>query len=311
MSTRAVCVPIVALAMLSVPVAARAQQVLSGSERLDSDRPEAWAVKYVTSTTLLSGLGIPEPNDPGSLSIGGELVWIPFLTSEQQRVGFRGTKIEDLNKAPFFVRPRIIIGLPEAFALTVAFVPPAEMFGVRPRFFALALERPMYRSEAWGIGWRAYGQTGSVKAAVTCPEEVAALGPDSPRNPAGCLASSADVAALRYAGLELGVGSGTARRRLAPHVAVAANYFHNRFQTNAHRLDLLEGALTEFVDRTEQRSAGVTFSATAGVTLRLSRRLDGTIDVFYAPLWVKRQSGAPRQNDGLLNAKALLRYRLR
>lgn len=303
---------VLALNLLGWPVPTLAQTIVRGTERITSDRPEDWAVRYFTSTTLLGGFMVPQRLDAGSMLIGSELVWIPYLTTEQQRVGFRGTKLEDLNQAPVFARPRITIGLPASFAATVAFVPPIETFGVKPQLVGLALERPFYESDRWMIGWRAYGQLGTVRAAVTCPEAAVPFAAGSPQNPAGCLEPSSDLATLRYAGLEISTGDVTAGRRVTPHLGGAVNYFDNTFETNARRFDFHDGTgRTEFIDRTIQRSDGLTFSVTAGVGLHLTDRLDGAIDVFYAPLWVVRRAGAPRENDGLVNAKALVRYRIR
>jgi hypothetical protein len=41
------------------PWAAHAQPVVRATEELHPDRPEAWAVKYYASTTLLGGLDVP------------------------------------------------------------------------------------------------------------------------------------------------------------------------------------------------------------------------------------------------------------
>lgn len=312
MKSRVFVIAVVAVGLLTRSALASAQEVVRGTEHLDSDRPEAWAAKYFTSTTFLGGFGVPRQVDPGALVLSGELVWVPSLTTEQRRVGFQGTKLEDLNKAPVFGRPRITVGLPGNFATTVAFVPPVETFGVKPRLVALALERPIYTSESWAAGWRAYGQLGSVEAAFTCPEEAVTLAPGSLLNPTGCLEPSSDVAKLRYLGLELSFGDVTPGRRVARHAAVAVNYLDNVFEVNALRFDFHGGPTrTEFLDRTVQRSDGVTLSLSGGVALVLTDRLEGAIDVFYTPLWVRRQAGSRRQNDGLLNAKALLRYRLR
>lgn len=311
MAIRVSAVICVLLAQLSFVSLAAAQPVQSGTERLDSTRPEAWAVKYYTSTTLLTGFTVPERLEPGSLIVGGELVWVPFLTTEQQRVGFRGTKIEDLNKAPLYARPRVTVGLGSDVAATVAFVPPIETFGVTPKLLAVALERPIYSSEAWTLGWRAYGQVGTARSSYTCPQEALAFAPGSLQNPSGCLATSSDVATLRYVGVEMGVGDTKAGRRVTPHAAVAVNYLRNRFEVNSRRFGMFNGVPMEFIDRTAQESRGMTVSATMGVGVRLSDRLEAAVDVFYTPLWVTRAAGSPRQNDGLLNAKALLRYRIR
>ncbi len=300
------------LGMIGWAVLARAQPVVTGTERLASDRPEAWATQYFTSLILLDGLTPPTPRDAGSLLIGGEIVWVPSLSVDQRRVGFNGTKVEDLNKAPFVARPRVTLGLPGAFAALVAFMPPIETFGIKPKLIAVALERPIYESTGWTTGWRAYGQLGTAKAAFTCPKEVLAFAPGTPENPVGCLDTSADVATLRYIGLELSVGQPTAGRALAPHGAVAINYLNNEFEINARRFDFLDGGgRVQFIDRTVQRSHATRVSLTGGVGFRLGDRLEAAVDVFYTPLWVKRRMGLPRQNDGLATAKVLLSYKLR
>ncbi|MEK6596483.1 MAG: hypothetical protein AABZ18_08210, partial [Pseudomonadota bacterium] len=131
---------------------ALAQVVINETEFLHSDRPEAWAMNYFTSATLLSGFSAPRSRALGSVEVGAELDWVPQLSSEQRRVGFNGTKEEDLNKAPIFGRPRITLGLPGRFALTLSYVPPIRIFGFKPNLFAFALERPLYERDALTIG---------------------------------------------------------------------------------------------------------------------------------------------------------------
>ncbi|HMC62453.1 MAG TPA: hypothetical protein VKJ01_24880, partial [Candidatus Solibacter sp.] len=47
------------------------------------DSPEAWALKYFASTTLMSGLQPPEPlvegRRTGSITVGFETDWMPAL----------------------------------------------------------------------------------------------------------------------------------------------------------------------------------------------------------------------------------------
>src|SRR5437870_8958113 len=61
-------------------------------QHLSFDRPEAWALKYFTSTTLLSGLQPPEPLEEGrhvgSVTVGLETAWLPALNPDRARVGF-------------------------------------------------------------------------------------------------------------------------------------------------------------------------------------------------------------------------------
>src|SRR5262249_16444323 len=102
--------------------------VYPSSEHLDSDRPEAWAMNYFTSFSLLSAFGAPHSREFGSVELGFELDWIPQLSKSQRRVGFNGIKEEDLNQAPIFARPRLTVGLPWNVALTLSYLPPIEVF---------------------------------------------------------------------------------------------------------------------------------------------------------------------------------------
>jgi len=138
------------------------EQALGAKENLDSDRPEAWAMNYYSSISLLSGLGTPFSRDPGSIEIGAEIQWIPQLSKSLRQVGFNGIKEDDLNQAPIFARPRLTIGLPWRTALTLSYLPPIRVFGIKPHLFAFALERPLYEQGPWTLGIRLYGQLGQI-----------------------------------------------------------------------------------------------------------------------------------------------------
>lgn len=282
---------------------ARAQFVIRDTELLHSERPEAWAMNYFTSATLLSGLSVPRSRAPGSIEIGAELDWIPQLSSAQQRVGFNGTKDEDLNKAPIFGRPRVTIGLPWQFALTLSYVPPIRIFGIKPNLFAFALERPLYAHNSWTIGMRLYGQIGSAEGAFTCPGEAVQFSPGSPGNIYGCEKKSADKSFQHYAGFEL---SGAYRierlRGLTPYIAVAGNFLDTQVNVNAQTFGIL--------DRTRLKAETWTFSASAGMAYPLTNKLTLSVGMFYSPLWVTRPPAASSQNDALFNVRALLSYQL-
>jgi hypothetical protein len=279
-----------------------AQPSPADEQTLGFDRPEAWAMKYFTSVTLLSGLDTPEPTHSGSIDIGLEGGWLPRLTADQQRVGFNGTAMQDLNKAPVFLRPRVTIGLPRRMALIAAVVPPIRSFRITPRLASLGLEWTMVEANDWRMRWRAHGQVGDVTAAVTCPASVVTYAPGSSNNARGCNRESADVTTLRYAGLELETTRRTGSS-LMPHAAVGVNIIDGVFQTDA----LTFGQL----DRTRLRAAGVTFSASAGVSYAMGNRFALAADAFYSPLTVRRTATAPRSIDPLLNARVLLTYRVR
>ena len=154
------------LGMLKGP--ASAQEIIAFNEHLDSHRPEAWAMNYFTSITLFSGLSVPRSRELGSIEIAAEAGWIPFLSKGERTVGFNGTKEEDLNHSPVFARPRVTIGLPWRAALTLSYVPPLRIAGLKPHLFAFALERPLYERDPITVGLRFYGQVGKVKGPITC-----------------------------------------------------------------------------------------------------------------------------------------------
>ena len=278
--------------------------VVAPVERVDFNRPEAWALKYFTSTTLLSGFEVAQGGDVGSVAFGVDAVGLPSLSAAERRVGFDGTKEEDLNKAPLFVRPRVSIGLPDRFTLTVALTPPMTIFGLKPRLLAAGLERPIYSGHRWTMGWRTYGQIGTVTGAFTCPRSVLAFPEGSVENSYGCEAESADEVSLRYAGAELMVTrSFEGLGKVVPHFAVGGNYVNSVFQVNAHTFG--------YLDHTRIETSGATASMSGGVGYQLTRRAVASADVFYTPLSVQPTFGAAITTRNLVTARASLTYRFR
>jgi hypothetical protein len=271
------------------------------TDRIASDRPEAWALKYFTSATALGGLSTPDRLNAGSLAIQLESGWLPTLSAEQQRVGSNGTTSQDLNKAPLFARARVTLGLARGLAIIVAVDPPIRSFGVTPRLLALGIDGVIHDSHTWRFGWRAHGQIGSVTSAVTCPASVVSFAPGSTNNPAGCTAESSDVASLRYAGVELQAARRIGRR-LAPHAAAGAIVVDNTFQTNAQTFGL--------PDRTSLRANGVTLTTSAGIGYTVTERFTIAADLFYAPLTVRRTATSALSIDPMFNARALISYRV-
>ncbi len=291
------------VAVMALSVDASAQVVIAPIEHMSFDRPEAWALKYFTSATLLAGLDGSEDAPPGSVTIGLEAGWLPPLSAAQQRVGFRGTGPEDLNKAPIFVRPRVRVGLPKRLSLIAGGAPPVRAFGVTPRLFAAGLAWTVYERHDWRIAGRAHGQVGNVTGAFTCPSEILGFTPGSANNPKGCEAESADVSTLRYGGFEVGVA-----RRIAgvggmsPHAAAGVNWIDAVFQVEARTFG--------FLDRTRLKTRGAIFFVSTGVGVPLTSRLTVSVDLFYSPLTVRRTDTAPRTTDGLFNARGLVSYRV-
>jgi hypothetical protein len=286
---------------------AAAQTIFTRNYHVSFDRPEAWALKYFASSSLLTGLQPAEPREghgAGSITIGFESDWLPSLDAGQERVGFNGRAIQDLNKAPVFVRPIARIGLPNKFTAIVAAPPPFHIFGVTPHLVAFGLERPILERDQWTLSWRGYGQVGSVKGAFTCPGSVLAYAPGTPENAGRCVAESADVASLRYAGTELQFAYRIRRMpKVVPHATAGGNFIDGAYQLNA--------PLQTVTDQTRLWTRGGTFSTSFGVSYLLSKHSAFTVDAFYSPLWVQRSATSPTTNDGLFNVRALLSYTFR
>jgi len=274
---------------------------------LGFNRPESWGLKYFASASMLSGLqpiDSSEGHRVGSINVGFETGWLPALDAGQQKIGFKGNVPEDLNKAPIFARVVVRVGLPGKFTAVVAAPPPFEVFGITSHLLAFGLERPLVEHPQWTLGWRGYGQLGNVKGAFTCPHSALAFPTGSPGNPTECVGESADVATLRYAGMELQFAHRLpSMPKFVPHVAAGGNWIDGAFQVHAPVADGL--------DQTRLWTRGGTFTGTAGVTYAVTRRAALTVDAFYTPLWVQRAAGGPTTNDGLFNVRALISYSFR
>lgn len=294
----ALCLVLVLALCLGSPAAA--QDVIRDDEDLDFDRPEAWAMKYFTSTSLFTGFGVPERRVAGSLEVGVGFGWIPELDEDERQVGFRGSKVEDVNKAPVLARLRAELGLGAGWSLTVGYVPPVDVFDVEPHLLSASLNRPLYEGRHWRLGGRLYGQVGTIESDITCPDEVA--GVDDPLvNPSDCEEPSSDEMTMRYAGVELSAGRDDGGRWV-PYAAVAANRLDMEFQVDALTFGVR--------DRSLLTADGWTWSATAGLRYRLGSRAELAAEAFYTPLEVNREGDGSSGNDPLFNVRALVTYDL-
>ncbi len=269
-------------------------------EILAKDRPEAWAMKLIGSELLPTSLGLPHHSTPWTVNLGLEVGWLPSLNAEQRMIGFNGTKEENVNRTPLFVRPRVELGLPADFSVTLALIPPVRIGGIRPNVFAVSLGRPLLDLGRWRLSGRVYGQRGTLEGDITCDSDTVNAGADPVRNPFGCQAPSEDKMTIRSAGAELG-GAFHATDRLEPYAAVAWNYFDSDFEVNA--------VYSDFVDHSLLLASGSTVSVTTGLGYQMSRRIRITGEVFFTPLDVQR-SGI-RVGDDLWTLRGSVSYQLR
>ena len=300
---RSLLISIVTFRVVGV-VPARAQFVIDFTQELEFDEPEAWAMKRTAALSALTGLEVPRRLEAGEFQVAVEGGSVPSLSEDEQRVGFGGTKLEDLNRTSVFGRVRLTVGLPAGFSATVGYVPPVEVGGVEPDLLSLAIARPLYESESWRLGLRVFGQTGTIEGDVTCDRATVASGSGPPGNPFRCEAPSNDETSLDSYGAELGVTFRAGKSgKVWPYLTASAFFLDAEFQVDARYNGL--------IDRTLLVTDGWLYAGTAGISYRASDRFGLGAEVFYAPLDVIRPPNTTTQDDSLLNVRALLSYRIR
>jgi opacity protein-like surface antigen len=300
------CVPHILIAVAlgaAAPAPARAQLVLAETETLDFDRPESWGMKYYASLALLTGMGVPQKRSAGEIDLGFEGGYVPQLSDAERRIGFNGTKQEDVNKTRFFGRVRGSVGLGKGVALELAYTPPIELGGATPNIFALGLGRPIALSPSWRLGLRGHGQIGTIRADITCSAEEVAAGDDLQANPFQCVRPSEDKTRQKVVGLELVVGY-DGRSRFKPYAGVGLDYMDLEFDINAVYSD------GRVVDHTVQTTSGTTVFATAGLTFAASKRLRVTAELLYSWLSIVRPPSTTSANEGFLNGRVFVSYRV-
>ena len=282
---------------------AGAQSVTNDTETLAFDRPESWGMKYYTSLALLTSMGAPAPRAKGEVALGFEGASVPQMSDEQRRIGFDGTKLEDVNRTRFFGRVRGSVGLGAGLALEIAWTPPIELGGAKPNIFAAAIGHPFQLSRVLRLGLRGYGQIGTIQADITCSAEEAAAGSDPDKNPYQCVEPSRDETRQKTLGGELTLGY-DAGGPLKPYLGVLVTYMDLEFQVDA----LYAGGLID--DHTLQLTSGTTVAATGGLTYAPSPRWRINAEAFYSWLSIVRPPASSSSNEGFWNARLFVSYRV-
>jgi hypothetical protein len=289
------------LCLQLLPTTAAAQFIDDTRESFGFDTPEAWAMAYVTSSTLMTGHGETPALDPGGFALSAELGHIPRLDDDQQRVGFGGFKSEDLNKSPVFGRARLWIGLPAGFVGEIAWTPPVEIDGVKPSdLFAIGIGRRWIDRDSWSLSTRAHAQSGSAQGDITCPQQIAG-NTDPEINPFRCAAPSEDRIKLRYYALEATAAYGAAQSDWRAHASVGLSRYEPRVQVNARSRNLIS------IPRLSTK--GTAPYLALGTTYRFDPRWELSGEVLYVPLDVRREEDGAVENDPFWSARLMLRYR--
>lgn len=266
------------------------------AQRFDFDRPEVWAMKYFASASLMVGQGPLADAEPGSLFLGVELSHLPHLSRGERTVGFFGSKEENLNNAPVSLRPSLHWRARRGVELSVAYVPPVELWDVKPSFLSGAIELRLLQRGPWALGLRGYGQVGFARGPFTGTAEEAAAGNDPQRNPWGILRPSDDHAHLNYGGVAL---SGSYRFPGDRGTRVFGGAAWTRMDLE-FRID--STLFFEEHDR-RQKSDGETVSWFGGVRVPLGERWEAHGLLLYAPLDVIRSPGRAPENDSLVQVR--------
>jgi len=273
-------------------------------EELDETRTEAWAMRWFAGVATPTSFGAPEEVEPWSWAIGFEGGLIPSLSEEDRRVGFNGTKVEDINRSPVIGRPVVRLGLPASFSLTAAWVPPLEIDGVEANVLSLAIARPFWVGDRGRLGGQLSWMDGDVSGDISCPADEAGAGDDPEQNPFNCHEPSDDEFSLEAWTFELG-WSFAATEQLELFLTGLWQELESEFQVHAFYDNFRDDNLLTF--------EGDSWAATAGLAYLAGERWRIAGELYYSPLDVIRDpTGAgPEENDPLFNARLMVTYRLR
>ena len=150
---------------------------------------------------------------------------------------------------------------------------------------------------------RGYGQIGTIEGDITCSADEVAAGDDPQQNPFQCVRALGGREPPEGVGLELVAGY-DGRSRFKPYAGLAVSYMDLEFHINA----LYSDGLVE--DHTVQLTSGTTLSATAGLTYAAGERWRVTAELFYAWLSIVRPPATSPANEGFLNGRVFVSYRV-
>ncbi|HEX9785100.1 MAG TPA: hypothetical protein VGA56_20520 [Opitutaceae bacterium] len=263
-----------------------------GDEDLGDDRPETWAMQFFTSLALPTGFGPAEKLHPWKALVALDVVQIPWLSEEERRVGFNGTKVEDLNHAPVVARPNLTIGLPGDWTVSFAYVPPVRAFDLRTDLYGMSVQKSFLRDGPWQAGLRAFAQYARVRGTFTCTREAVEAGDDPVGNPFGCEACSNDTVRMRVARLEVALAYRLERfHRLTPFATASWQNMDIDFEVDALR----SGSRDHRYLKAETQS----WIFSAGARLPIGTRWTFAAAVLHAPIDVLRPGQGKPRDEGV------------
>ena len=255
-------------------------------------------MNYVAASTLMTAFGEVPALPAWHWQVAAEIGHVPRLSESQQRVGFSGSKQEDLNRSPVFGRLRLIVGLPVGFVAELGYTPPLTVRGTRARdFLAAALGRRVLERDALSVSMRIFGQRGRVHGDITCPARLAGAPIDE--NPLGCQEPSNDRVVLNYHGLDATLAWRLPGWQLHATAGVART-----------ELEVQVDALTFDVrDRSRLVARSSRPFAALGVSCDLDSRWRLGAEVLHVPLKVQRELDGASRDDPFSAVRIRLAYR--
>lgn len=172
----------------------------------------------------------PEPLTPGALRVALEISWVPRVddATATPTICRPGKGPENANLLDLVPRPRALLGLPGGLVLDASWVPPVRVAGVRANLLGVALSRPIALGPAALLALRAHATFGSLRAAITCPDEALADADSE------CYQGtrSDDRFAPNIFGADLALALGAPGSRLRPYAGAGYNRLRPRFTVN-------------------------------------------------------------------------------
>lgn len=258
-----------------------AQDLLNDYDKVDLDSPEGWAMAHTLSSALNLGGAPAQALELWQWRLAAQLGSIPHLSREEQRVGFGGFKLEDMNKSPVFGRGIASVGLPSGFTGEISWTPPVQIDGAKPEhLFGVAVERAIVQVGQWQVGARVYALRGDGTGDTTCSKRVARFTPGSADNPFGCIAPSADRIRMDQEGVELMLSRSSANGRWQPFIAYA--------DTRLHPYVRIDAQVFTSNDRSELETEGNVQTYSLGTTFQPAASWRASAALSYTPLDVRR-----------------------
>lgn len=263
-------------------------------------------MSYFSAVAQPTAVGTVGDLPAGAIEISLEGGWVPALSEADRRVGFNGTKVEDLNKTPVFGRVNFAFGLPGDWTASVGYVPPVELGGARPNLWSLGLGRPLLERPEWRLEARVHGLWGVVDGDFTCSRDAVRAGNDPIRNPLGCEEVSSDRVRLTQVGAELSAWTRIAAARdgdVELFAALGINRLSPRFDVRARYAGI--------DDRTRLATSGITGYLAGGLNVPFRHIWFWSAEAYYSPLTVRRPPERDRHVDGVFNFRMAVGLRIR